>query len=795
MGNSSSKSSPFRLKSLGTFSFSREDMHEAVKKSSIEDFGDLKSRVELTINCKNLAVAEKYLVRVSVQSTSDPLSWVSIGSTETSLETRDPEFSKTLVVDFCFEMQQKVKFELLKIKAGVTTNEKPTEIEFQPGRMSLHGTCEMFLAEILAGREKYVEKPLEIIRSKDDAPERSGRRSDRKTSQERLSRELPSILVLGSEMKQLKSKVSFDILADSVPSRSIMQLRNPFVMIKRSSNEKETVTIFRSEIVNETKSPKFARVTLSAYAICLGEPTRPILLELWDWLEIGDPQMIGCTEIDFNELEEASSNSVPIVLDLSSSILTKSETRKSSVCKLILENIAVEKRETFLDYIQSGLEMSLMIGIDFTKSNKESSLTESLHYFPSHAPGPQSSATAPAAVEEPPNDYVLAIRAISEILQHYDSEKKYPVYGFGARLPPNFMHTSHCFACNGNYFSPEVQGIDGILKAYKKALDATQLHGPTFFHDILKQCANWAEPYVENTENLKYFVLLILTDGVINDLQKTINEIVKASRLPISIIIVGIGDDDFSLMNRLDSENEPLQSTEEKAHMERDIVQFVPFNDFKDKGYQELALGTLDKIPSDILNYYRSKDIKPSYGKNLLELNRQDIPLTHQLPAFLEDQKKKLIAGAIGSSITREDIDIIINEGIPCPDVGYLVDIARTTDRIEGGVFSFFPTNDTHKKPLMKLGSAKFEYSKPIRKKPSFNRAKSRVDTNAENNNDDSGKNKKSNKSTTEPLCKMCYEKDIDVVLLPCGHLVVCQSCATDVCPLCGQKVNRIAKT
>jgi len=47
----------------------------------------------------------------------------------------------------------------------------------------------------------------------------------------------------------------------------------------------------------------------------------------------------------------------------------------------------------------------------------------------------------------------------------------------------------------------------------------------------------------------KYYIFLILTDGLINDMEATIDEIVRATSLPISIIIVGIGDEDFTSMN------------------------------------------------------------------------------------------------------------------------------------------------------------------------------------------------------------------------------------------------------
>jgi hypothetical protein len=52
-----------------------------------------------------------------------------------------------------------------------------------------------------------------------------------------------------------------------------------------------------------------------------------------------------------------------------------------------------------------------------------------------------------------------------------------------------------------------------------------------------------------NQVNQKYNILLIITDGIINDMQATINEVVRGSDLPLSIIIVGVGSADFSAMD------------------------------------------------------------------------------------------------------------------------------------------------------------------------------------------------------------------------------------------------------
>ena len=44
---------------------------------------------------------------------------------------------------------------------------------------------------------------------------------------------------------------------------------------------------------------------------------------------------------------------------------------------------------------------------------------------------------------------------------------------------------------------------------------------------------------------------MLRTDGIINDMDNTINQIIQAAHLPLSILIVGIGDADFTAMEVL----------------------------------------------------------------------------------------------------------------------------------------------------------------------------------------------------------------------------------------------------
>ena len=109
----------------------------------------------------------------------------------------------------------------------------------------------------------------------------------------------------------------------------------------------------------------------------------------------------------------------------------------------------------------------------------------------------------------------------------------------------------------------------------------------------------------------KYTILLIITDGIISDLQKTIDQVVRGSELPLSIIIVGVGGADFSAMDELDADEVPLYSHRYRKQMSADIVQFVPFRDFSHNPMQ-LAKETLEEVPGQMLNFFRVNGIRPN---------------------------------------------------------------------------------------------------------------------------------------------------------------------------------------
>ena len=233
------------------------------------------------------------------------------------------------------------------------------------------------------------------------------------------------------------------------------------------------------------------------------------------------------------------------------------------------------------------------------------------------------------------NEYVQAIKAVGEILQYYDSDKEIPTYGFGAKVPP-CAAASHCLALNGDIFAPECNGIDGVIGAYKHALNNVNLYGPTNFSEIISKINDRCEVCEVSAYNQTYNILLIITDGVISDMPKTIDEIVRGSDLPLSIVIVGVGEADFDSMETLDADTNPLYSNKYKRYMSRDIVQFVPFREFKRDTYK-LAKETLQEIPGQLTSFFMSKKIFP---RPIKEEDRKKIANQLSLRSKVDPRKK-----------------------------------------------------------------------------------------------------------------------------------------------------------
>ncbi|MEJ1278973.1 hypothetical protein NN561_009899 [Cricetulus griseus] len=236
-----------------------------------------------------------------------------------------------------------------------------------------------------------------------------------------------------------------------------------------------------------------------------------------------------------------------------------------------------------------GCQINFTVGVDFTGSNGDPSSPDSLHYL------------SPSGV----NEYLTALWSVGSVVQDYDSDKLFPAFGFGAQVPPNWQ-VSHEFALNFNPSNPYCAGIQGIVDAYRQALPQVRLYGPTNFAPIINHVARFAAQAAQQRTASQYFVLLILTDGAVTDVEATCEAVVQASKLPMSVIIVGVGGADFEVMEQLDADGGPLRTRYGEA-ASRDIVQFVPYRRFQNAPRETLAQTVLAEVPTQLVSYFKAQ--------------------------------------------------------------------------------------------------------------------------------------------------------------------------------------------
>ncbi len=123
----------------------------------------------------------------------------------------------------------------------------------------------------------------------------------------------------------------------------------------------------------------------------------------------------------------------------------------------------------FLDYLNHGLNINFLIGIDYTSSNKDPMNPHSLHTL----------------IGEGNNVYEKAILSCGGNLSYYDKSQSFAVFGFGG-IPKGKNSLSHCFNINGNDIPIIKGGLENVIKVYKESLKTVKLLGPTRFSELIK---------------------------------------------------------------------------------------------------------------------------------------------------------------------------------------------------------------------------------------------------------------------------------------------------------------------
>lgn len=526
------------------------------------------TKLELHISCKNLK-------NLDLLSKTDPLvivylkdamsqKWCELGRTEGVKDNLSPVFTKSILIYYYFEEVQPLKFMVVDIDSPTRKHPEKNEVV---------GEIETTVSAIVGSKSSTLVKNLQ--------------RADAPLDSNDTTRGI--IIVTAEEVVEQKQKVLFQIAARGLDKKDFLGKSDPFLRILKSREDGHWIAVHQTEEIKKTLDPNWKPFELSMQKLNNGDLDRTLLFQIFDWNKSGKEDLIGEFKASVRELVAGTQSNRDWELISQEQKKKHKSYKNSGVVKFV--RCEITEDYSFFEYLKGGLHMSLVVAVDFTASNGDPNQPTSLHYRNPHEM----------------NEYGKAIAAVGEILGYYDSDNLNPIYGFGGKFGP-YRQVSHCYALTGDPTRPEVYGVGGLLAAYQRTLHEVELYGPTNFAPVITQTANIVQH--QGTQGQSYTILLIITDGEITDLDATIEQIVKASHLPLSIVIVGVGNANFQNIQTLDADKKALCSNGMVAA--RDIVQFVPMNKFKGKHHSRLAAEVLAEVPEQLVAWMKSHNIKPN---------------------------------------------------------------------------------------------------------------------------------------------------------------------------------------
>ncbi|CAH8384012.1 unnamed protein product [Eruca vesicaria subsp. sativa] len=527
------------------------------------------SQIELSLSASNL-------IDRDIASKSDPMAVMylrkkdgkleEIGRTEVILNSLNPKWIEKITVSFQFETVQTLVFHVFDVDTRYhNVPVKTLKLKEQD-----------YLGEATCVLSEVMTKPNRSMTINLHGNVGAG-----------VTRKLGTLSLQAEETIASKTVVEMNLRSVNLDNKDLFSKSDPFLRISRLVENSIVVPVCKTEVVDNNLNPIWKPVCLTMQQF--GSKDTPLLIECLDFNTSGNHELIGRTEKSIAELERLCHQREAINFVYPSTSHGRNKVLKG---QLIVDHFVEKVQYSFLDYISSGFELNFMVAVDFTASNGDPRTPSSLHY---NDPSGRL------------NSYQKAIMEVGEVIQFYDSDRRFPAWGFGGRTADG--HVSHAFNLNGASFGDEVVGVEGIMSAYSNALTNVPLAGPTLFSHVVDKAAHTASQSLSQNSP-KYFVLLIITDGVLTDMAGTIDALVRASDLPLSVLIVGVGNTDFTQMEFLDADKGRRLESSTGRVATRDIVQFVPMKEVH-SGQVSVVQALLEELPGQFLSYVRCRNINP----------------------------------------------------------------------------------------------------------------------------------------------------------------------------------------
>jgi hypothetical protein len=287
-----------------------------------------------------------------------------------------------------------------------------------------------------------------------------------------------------------------------------------------------------------------------------------------------------------------------------------------------------------------------------------------------------------------PNYYIEALRAIESKIAPFYSRML--AYGFGAKIIPKKTKLSSCFSLNKNIFDPTVKNQEELVYAYIKTIKSVELCLPVNYSEIIRTAKELAQTELRNLKKSyangqhyfptlsNYYVLYILTAGVLDDPEEAFNECLSIPDLPLSIVFVKIGNQQMKDVDDLGDLKKRLEQYQSQKRKFMSLVEFDRvYNDLENFG--KFLIST---VPTQVLQFIKiaqhtvetetksedsvktSETFKQPGGIEEGKVIKQQV-IESSYEEYFEGLKTEYYQKLKAKAVSAEDIDYILSCGVP----------------------------------------------------------------------------------------------------------------------------------
>lgn len=463
--------------------------------------------LELSLKCQDLLTDNRFALLnpvIYIFLESDP-EYIKKAETEIIMKTLNPIFTTKIKFLYSLRCNKKVKFEVYDYQIATKSKE-------------LIGSIITSIHEIV----KAGSLTKEIIKK---------------------TKKVGNIFVSSAELTYLNDivKMNWRFITHKKYGNCILRIQ--------SEEDKQKFTIHQTESQNYPYSNKYLgweEIAISVNKLCKGEENKKLLFEI---VSIGESEFsVFSTRLTLKEIKSDEKTKNDVVEDESE--------------RLVLNDFKIVNQSSFIDFVQSGLSLNTIYGIDFSASHGHENVDSSI--------------------------YLKLINGVHKNLQCYSNEPSLVVFGVGGTFTDS-SETSDFFAVSGNIFRPNILKSSMLAECYKTTLSnitpSNISNFSQFFYSLYQQFT------YESFDSITYQVLIFFCGQDVSDSLQFKDSLMKFESLPVSILIISTNSS-LTIDSRVSSIVKELQISSHRP--------FIVFDYYKN------IFISLENIQAHVLAYSKN---------------------------------------------------------------------------------------------------------------------------------------------------------------------------------------------